>query len=789
MRSIRWSKQWLVAALILSGCATIGVSQFNKLYGPAEPRDRIVSSLSPDAVDYWTEVKPVVENRCIVCHGCYDAPCQLKMSSIEGIVRGASPERVYDQSRFKQADPTRLFTDAQSVAEWRDKDFHPILNEHASSPEANREASVMYKILQLKQKHPLPDVKQLSKKDFDLSLGRKQVCTSAESFDRYALDHPLWGMPFALPAISESEQQTLMSWVEQGAAYTARPPLPAEYTRLIEQWETFLNGDSLKQQLVSRYIFEHLSYAHLYFSEMGDGNYRFFRMVRSTTPPGEPVKIVTARRPYDDPGVARAYYRLEPVLGTIVDKTHMPYMLNNARMERWQELFFAPEYEVTEFPSYAPEVASNPFLSFSQLPVAARYWFMLEEAKFTIEAFIKGPVCRGEVAVDVVDDRFWVFFSNPETEQSLRIGKVLQAVTDDLQLPASNEVIPLHKILPLWKQYRSKQQDFLAKKAKFIADNYSGDRKISLVNIWDGDGTNPNAALTVFRHYDNATVVQGLIGQPTKTAWVIDYSLLERIHYLLVAGYDVYGNVGHQLNTRLYMDFLRMEGEGNFLLLLPEDDRITVRNQWYRNAKPEVLDYVANPDLVKPVEVDITYSTADHKLELFGMLQERLAPVLSQTHALTEIADSDIQQQLRRLNEIVGAAATLLPEASNVRISSAAGDQFVTILRNSAFANNTALFGADKNRLPAEDTVTVVAGFLGAYPNAFYHVDAADLPNFVDAIVNLQTEADYAAFLDSWGIRRTDERFWANSDTVHQGHRVSSPLNFGVLDYGRLENR
>ena len=181
MRSIRWSKQWLVAALILSGCATIGVSQFNKLYGPAEPRDRIVSSLSADAVDYWTEVKPVVENRCIVCHGCYDAPCQLKMSSIEGIVRGASPERVYDQSRFKQADPTRLFTDAQSVAEWRDKDFHPILNEHASSPEANREASVMYKILQLKQKHPLPDVKQLSKKDFDLSLGRKQVCTSAAS--------------------------------------------------------------------------------------------------------------------------------------------------------------------------------------------------------------------------------------------------------------------------------------------------------------------------------------------------------------------------------------------------------------------------------------------------------------------------------------------------------------------------------------------------------------------------------------------------------------------------------
>lgn len=45
---------------------------------------------------------------------------------------------------------------------------------------------------------------------------------------------------------------------------------------------------------------------------------------------------------------------------------------------------------------------------------------------------------------------------------------------------------------------------------------------------------------------------------------VIGYPLFERMHYLLLAGYDVYGNIGHQLATRLYMDFLRMEGELNF---------------------------------------------------------------------------------------------------------------------------------------------------------------------------------------------------------------------------------
>ena len=73
-----------------------------------------------------------------------------------------------------------------------------------------------------------------------------------------------------------------------------------------------------------------------------------------------------------------------------------------------------------------------------------------------------------------------------------------------------------------------------------------------LAAVWDGFDTNadgnrhnPNAALTVLRNFDSATVLTGLIGEPPKTAWLIGYTLFERIYYLLVAGYDVYGNVSH----------------------------------------------------------------------------------------------------------------------------------------------------------------------------------------------------------------------------------------------------
>ena len=31
------------------------------------------------------------------------------------------------------------------------------------------------------------------------------------------------------------------------------------------------------------------------------------------------------------------------------------------------------------------------------------------------------------------------------------------------------------------------------------------------------------------------------------TAWVMDYPIFERLHYLLVAGYNVYGKAQHQI--------------------------------------------------------------------------------------------------------------------------------------------------------------------------------------------------------------------------------------------------
>src|SRR5262249_55960501 len=161
-------------------------------------------------------------------------------------------------------------------------------------------------------------------------------------------------------------------------------------------------------------------------------------------------------------------------------------------------------------------------------------------------------------------------FERPDPAQSETYSGFLSRETRNLSLPAENESTTG---LLRWLRYSGLESDYLKAKSALLNQRFGPDNPPTLKELWDGDGVNPNAALTVFRHFDSASVLQGLIGDRPQSAWIIGYPLLERIHYLLVAGFDIYGNAGHQLATRLYMDFLRMEGEMTFLGLLPRDAR------------------------------------------------------------------------------------------------------------------------------------------------------------------------------------------------------------------------
>ena len=786
LENARRSWQWGLLLLALAGCVQPAPSG---PVSPGEPPAPPPSTAGIESVDYWRDVQPIFERRCALCHGCYDAPCQLNLTAYEGLARGANKKPVYDATRLITTEPTRLFDDAQSVPAWRKRQFFPIVKEQTSVTEEARRAGVLARMLMLKRTHPLPP-QPLLPETFDLSLDRQQQCPTESQFESFSTKYPLWGMPYGLPGVTDQEHQTLMRWIEQGAPYREPDPVSPVWSEQVEMWEAFLNGDSPKHRLMSRYLYEHLHLTHLYFDELPDR--QWFRLVRSRSAPGQPIDLIATRRPYDDPGVPRVYYRLQPERGSILAKTHIPYALSSSRKQRYTELFLNAPYDVTALPGYEASVASNPFVAFRDLPVRSRYRFLLDDALAFVMQFIKGPVCRGQVALTVIEDRFWIFFVDPDSAALDKHEEFLAHTSQHLYLPTDEGTTRIG--LLSWLKYSRMQDEFLKDKQAYLENLKIQDEAATLAFIWNGGGENLNAALTVFRHADSASVVQGLVGDDPKTAWLLSYDLFERIYYLLVAGFDVYGFQGHQLDTRLYMDFLRMEGESNFLLLLPSQERERERDFWYRDAHQSVKDYVYGRHIRVKQESGITYKTNQPKRELFDLLRERLTGALNQAYNVQGEPEAELRAQLQALAQIHGKALQWLPEVAVLTITSGKGredgqDHVFTLLHDNGFSNIASLFNQQSRRLPDEDGLTVARGLIGAYPNAFYRVEQAALPEFTAAVAGLTSEADYRKLAERFAVRRTNQDFWRHSDVVHDAYRRIDPIDSGLLDYNRLENR
>lgn len=792
-------KRWPVLFLFLAGCASIGVGQLNKLdqqFGVASPKQRMVEPGSASGAFYHDEVQPLLDKRCVVCHGCYDAPCQLKLSSPAGIDRGASKNKVYDGTRLLAATPTRLGVDAHSTFEWRQKDFFSVLNERTQTANTNLNASVFYQLLEQKQEHPLPQADLLDR-SFELGLARNEQCTTLAEYDQYRQEKPLWGMPYALPGLKAEEHNVLKRWLESGAAMSNKAPLSQTYNDAIEKWEGFLNQKDYKHQLTARYIYEHLFLANIYFNEIEvdleqRGPKEYFRLVRSSTPPSLPINVVNTRRPYDDPGVNQVYYRLQRVVSSQLLKTHMPYVLNDKKLERIQQLFIEPDYTVESLPSYKPEVAANPFIAFQALPVRARYRFMLEEAQFTIMGFIKGPVCRGQIALNVINDHFWVMFTNPEHHTDA-LSDLLAKQSGNLKLPGEKDSNAT--VLTNWIELSAAQKKY-QKSLNALTEKLGDSGRLDMDVVWDGDNQNPNAALTIFRHFDSATVVKGFAGQEPKTIWRIGYPLLERIHYLLVAEFDVYGNIGHQLNTRLYMDFLRMEGEGNFLAMLPAKSRKKLWAHWYRDTHQDVSEYIFGPRVSYDHKTHVEYdeeSSVSYKTQFLDKVRTKLGTLANSQFNLSNKGlttfEKNIEDKLAKLNTVNGKPATVMPEIGLLSVRQGKKMLNYTILRNSAHSNINTLLFEEENRLPSEDYLTVTRGIAASYPEAFWVVNPATLNDFIKAVSSIETEEDYRTLMSVYGIRRTHPDFWQHSDQIHQQFEQDQPIEWGLLDYNRLENR
>lgn len=748
-----------------------------------------------EAPQFTRDIAPILERKCVACHACYDAPCQLVMTAPEGLKRGANKHGVYDAERLSPAKPTRLFIDAQSITDWRELGFVSVL-ERARQGEQSA-TSLLLDMVRLGHANRFEPNKKVPS-HIELGLRRRNSCPVPAEFTSYAALRPGQGMPLATTGLSDREFALIEAWAEGGAPVERQESMLDGLEReMIEAWETFLNQPGNRIALLARYLYEHLFLAHLYFDPAGKGH--FFVLERSHTAPGEEIVPLTVRRPNDDPD-GRFYYRLRLLEGSIVQKTHITYFAGAEKLRRIKSLFLSQDWSLGTPPDYGSASAANPFETFRAIPPMARYQFLLDDAEFFVRSFIRGPVCRGQAATDVIRDHFWVLFQTPTSDPFLTRPEFREATALLLGLPGEND--NLWQAGPAWLKYRANRDAYLSKRrAEYQRTQPQGP---SVSDIWDGDGHYAGAILTVFRHFDNASVTHGFIGNYPKTIWIMDYAILERAYYGLVVNFDAFGNVAHQLQTRLYFDLIRRESELNYLRFLPPGRREAIRLSWYRGLASIRLELTyVNVDAITPTQIPYGSGQpenefADNVLDHLKKLGGTFDPInRCQTRSCTASSgpisnQTKIQKTLRRLVERPLSAAPYiehLPEIAFLTVDLGGGQNLLySIIRNRAHTDVAFILGEGLRLEPQKDTLTIAPGVLGSYPNFMFRSKFEDLESFTTELLTSRSAEQFDKFVEKWGVRRTHPEFWQVLHGVTDYVKRTNPVQAGILDINRYRN-
>jgi hypothetical protein len=787
-------KQLQVLLIVVASAFALGVACVPSPLPPVvvEPLARPVGFLS--------DVKPVLDRRCVVCHSCYNAACQLKLSSFEGIDRGGSKLPVYSATRLEAQAPTRLFFDARTTAEWLQKGFHSVVRSQAPSP-AND--SLMLYLLEAKRIVPVP------KGEYHAEASDLTCAADPDELSSFLAEHPERGMPFGFPALKPGEHAVLATWLDRGAP----GPTPLEQEALvtpsetdqarIDRWEAFLNRADAKHAVTARYLYEHFFLAHIRFPDARSGE--FFELVRSRTGPGEPIDVIATVRPYDDPGVAEFYYRFRRIHSTIVHKTHIVVDFDDARLARDRALFIESDWlEEPHRIDYDEKLGANPFVVYAQIPPSVRFRFLLDHSEYLIRTFIRGPVCKGQVALNVIRDHFWVMFLDPDADQTVRHPEFLLEQASNLRLP--NEMGSDGEITETFSdEYRERYAAFYRAKVALYEREMPGG--FELESIWRGRRSSDAPMLTVYRHFDSASVHRGVLGDLPKTVWVIDYSQFERIYYALVAGFDVFGNISHQVNVRRYMDYLRVEGELNFVQFLPPVVRVPTMRSWYLGA--EAFEDSRAEQLLTGIPTGVRYETSNPKRELVELVvREHLLPSTGIAFDLINYQPDGIppdmpdrfdsqEDVLDGFRALTARGTGFIQHVTNseanviyVRIRGYDGDdRFVSIVINRWHDNVNSLFLESRWLDPSKDTIDFLPGQIGSYPNFFLDVAAEDIPEFFDMLDNFDGSPAYVAKFMKFGVYRSDPRFWPLYDWFQARAFEEDPVQAGLFDLNRYYHR
>ncbi len=316
---------------------------------------------------------------------------------------------------------------------------------------------------------------------------------------------------------------------------------------------------------------------------------------------------------------------------------------------------------------------------------------------------------------------------------------------------------------------------------------------LSLKSIWRGnhfESEDNDAVLTVYRHFDSASVHRGALGEIPKTMWVIDYPLLERLYYSLVAGFDVYGNTQHKVLVRKYMDRLRIEGESNLLEYLPKYKRNMVFDSWYQGVlSKSIVTYTPSNN-----ESTLKYDYKTLASKILEYTKTPKDPINFQRDSFPTSLDlklynskEDIEKGLKDIvfnNEIDKFKEFSSDNFNLIYIRfklKEQKDQVYTMVVNRWHDNVAFMFNEEFRRDVKKDKVNFIEGFIGSYPNYFVVVEQEDIGEFFTLLRETVDEKKLSKFF----INRNNKNFWKEYDWFQKRFEADQPIEAGIFDLNR----
>ena len=245
-----------------------------------------------------------------------------------------------------------------------------------------------------------------------------------------------------------------------------------------------------------------------------------------------------------------------------------------------------------------------------------------------------------------------------------------------------------------------------------------------------------------------------------------------------------------------------MEGEDYFLMMLPQSERQAVRDSWYVGLHSKVQKNFEEPQGFLDIKSGLNADPEEPVKSALTIIDEYLGPqITGGADPINRCGEDCIDNSrpdllmmntaLRQIASIKGSQLKIFPDNSFLRIRTQADqpDLAYSIILNKGYSNLNSILESEDKRDTSDDTLTILPGLEGSYPNFFYSVDLENISQFAEDAKNIQNRDDYERFVAKYGIRRTDERFWAISDWFHAIAEDQNPIESGIYDLNRYRNR